>query len=790
MISISDKNLCEACFSEISEDPCCECGFSSDSYIPDPTVLPCGSVLQGRYIVGRTIGKGGFGITYLAYDVKLERKVAIKEYYPYGLAVRNPGDPIVSVSDEKSADIFKKGAEKFYNEARLVARFNGNPAIVGVFDFFYENATVYYSMEYLKGQTLKSYISAYGALSDGQAVFVADNVSAALMTVHSANVLHRDISPDNIMLCDDGNVKLIDFGAARQVIADSSQNLSVILKPGFAPLEQYQKKGKQGPWTDIYSLGATLYYSLTGNIPEDPMSRLDDNGSIGPGAGDDNSGLWKVINKAVMLKIEDRYENVFDLRKDLSELPVAAEPIIEKTAVNEVPLPTGVTAQPYTAYINRTEHKTISSPRTEMNNTVKTDAADNNTAPVGTASAQPESASRKRNGLIYAAAGAAAVLAIGGASVALLSNGNQNEVRPETAQSESFTGTTAHDPEDDIIYDRKEDLYPFDNDEKYEFEESGSNTPITEPEVTEPTETEPEVTEPTVTEPEVTEPTVTEPPVTEPPVTKPEVTEPTVTKPAESAPAVPDTITIDGKSYKTNMTGVLNLSGKGLENKDIAGLKYMTNLNEIILSDNYLTDLSALSNLTQLEKLTYHNNDVKSLAYAKKLKKLKVLGAENNGISDLSPLSGMTELTEIWLMNNNISDMSPLKKCKNVNSLSLSGNPIKDCSAASGMKKIRNLHLFNCGIKSLEPFKGCTKLEYVYIGNNQISDLTPLCGNKGLMDLDAHNNNLNGNYDAIRGLTILNYFDISENNFYDPDELFEFMCNDIFSDDDGLAYRA
>ena len=810
MITVSDKKLCSCCFAEITSEPCSECGFSSVRYVADPAVLPCGSKLQERYIVGRVIGKGGFGITYLAYDTKLERRVAIKEFYPYGLAVRNPGDPVVTVSDEAAAEVFKKGAGKFYNEARLIARFNGNPGIVGVYDFFYENATVYFTMEYLSGQTLRNYIAGHGVLSEGQAVFLAEKVSMALMTVHSANVLHRDISPDNIMLCADGNIKLIDFGAARQVVADGSHDLSVILKPGFAPLEQYQKKGKQGPWTDIYSLGATLYFALTADTPDDPMTRLENDGNISDNTEKSEKiapKLREFIRKAVMLKAEDRYQSVFELRNDLSGLSVTAVPIIEKSEPNNTAFPFGVTAQPYTASVRQTAYRTAASedmrtvpltdpsvtvPLTDPSVTVPlTDAPV--TVPLTSSDMSAPISNGKRSGgkkkLVYGA-GAAAILLVGILSGVLLSKVSDTDIQTETetstetTESESESETTPSETEEtetftettaanNIIYDSKEDLYPGEAETDNDVTEESSVT----------TE---KVTEPKVTEPPVTEPKATEPKVTEPPVTEPKVTEPKVTEPA--APAVPDVITIGGKSYKTNMTGTLDLSGKGLKNKDIAGLKYMTKLSEIILSENSLTDLSALSGLTQLEKLTYHNNSVSDLSFAKNLTKLKVIGAENNGITDLSPLSGMSGLEEIWLQNNNISDMSPLKKCTKVNSLSLWGNPIKDCSAASGMKNIRNLHLNGCGLKSLEPFRSCTMLEYVYVGDNEITDLTPLCGNSGLIELNAQNNKLNGNYNALKGLTVLNWLDISGNGFNDPDELYEVMCYDIYSDDDGLAY--
>ncbi|MGN0637872.1 MAG: leucine-rich repeat domain-containing protein [Huintestinicola sp.] len=766
MITVSDKKLCSCCFAEISSEPCPECGYPSERYVSDPAVLPCGSMLRKRYIVGRVIGKGGFGITYLAYDTKLERKVAIKEFYPYGLASRNIGDTVVIVSSEETAEAFRNGAEKFYNEARLIARFNGDPGIVGVYDFFYENATVYFTMEYLNGQTLRDYIARHGVLSEGQAVFLAEKISMALMTVHSANVLHRGISPDNIMLCADGNIKLIDFGAARQVVANCSNDLSVILKQGFAPLEQYQKKGKQGPWTDIYSLGASLYFALTAHTPDDPMTRLENGEKISDNtekAERIDPKLWELIRKAVMLKAADRYQNVFELRNDLAGLSLTAMPIIEPTEQQDTAIPFGVTAQPYRSTARQTANTaapedtrtvpltdpSITVPLTEAPVTASLTSSDTG-APV----AAPVSPAKKPQGnkkLVYAA-GAAAILLIGIFSGVLISQNSNNDIATETTFS----------AKEQIIYDPKEGIYAIDDEQDNDVTEE--TTVIT------------EEAELPVTAPEETEPEDSEPPVTEPKVTEP------------AAPAAPDVITIGGKSYKTNMTGTLDLSGKGLKNKDIADLKYMTKLSEIIISDNSLTDLSALSGLTQLEKLTYHNNNVSDLSFAKNLTKLKVIGAENNGITDLSPLSGMSGLEEIWLQNNNISDMSPLKKCTKVNSLSLSGNPIKDCSAASGMKKIRNLHLYGCGLKSLEPFKGCTKLEYVYIGDNQITDLTPLCGNNGLIDLYAQNNKLNGNYNAIKGLTILDILDISGNGFNDPDELYEFICSEIYSDDDFFIY--
>ena len=150
MVNINNRQLCENCFSEIKSEPCPECGFIRSAYKPDPSSLSVGSILNGRYLIGSEIGKGGFGVTYIAYDLKLDVKLAVKEYYPIGLALRLPGSTLVTVSNQSEEEAFRKGADKFYDEAKILARFNGNPNIVSVHDFFHENDTVYYIMAYIQ----------------------------------------------------------------------------------------------------------------------------------------------------------------------------------------------------------------------------------------------------------------------------------------------------------------------------------------------------------------------------------------------------------------------------------------------------------------------------------------------------------------------------------------------------------------------------------------------------------------------------------------------------------------
>lgn len=330
MIEINGKNLCESCFCNADAEPCPNCGFSAAEYSADPLVLPIGTKLNNKIIIGRVMGKGGFGVTYLGYDLRMEKTIAVKEYYPNGIVYRAPGGTEITINDAKSAENFEKGAEKFYAEAEMVAQFNGNPNIVSVYDYFRANNTVYLVMEFIQGITLKNYIKKHGRLSDGQALFVMDKIAAALSITHSAGVLHRDISPDNIMICRDGKVKLIDFGAARQIMAESSSDLTVVMKHGYTPIEQYTKKGRQGAWTDIYSLGASVYYALTEVVIDDPYSRMDDDAELAENSHGVNSDLWDILKKCTMINSSDRYGSAIDLRKALKSVsaPMKAEPII------------------------------------------------------------------------------------------------------------------------------------------------------------------------------------------------------------------------------------------------------------------------------------------------------------------------------------------------------------------------------------------------------------------------------------------------------------------------------
>lgn len=282
--------------------------------------LKPGVILKERYKIEEVIGAGGFGITYRAWDPLLQSYVAIKEYYPSGIATRSADSSKVCVPVGQEQREYHRGRIRFLKEAQDVARFQSEPNIVSIYDYLEENDTAYMVMEYLHGCTLKQYIREHGGRLDTDHILhICLSVLDALAVVHKAGMIHRDISPENIFICEDLTVKLIDFGAAKQVYLDGKQTMSVVLKPGYAPPEQYAKKDKQGPWTDIYALGATLYFAATGEKPEESFGRVLED-TIKPVCEVNPEiprAMSQVIMRAMSVKIEDRYQTVEAMREAL-----------------------------------------------------------------------------------------------------------------------------------------------------------------------------------------------------------------------------------------------------------------------------------------------------------------------------------------------------------------------------------------------------------------------------------------------------------------------------------------
>ncbi len=266
---------CLGCMEAYGEEfsICPHCGYVEGTGAEEAVHIVPGVVLHDRYVIGRVVGYGGFGVTYLAWDNRLEQKVAIKEYLPGEFSTRMPGQTRVTVFNGEKREQFHDGLKKFTEEAKKLAKFQNESGIVKVFDSFEENMTAYIVMEFLEGETLTSFLNRVGRVDEEQAIKMLTPVMNSLNVVHQAGILHRDIAPDNIFLTSKGEVKLIDFGASRFATTSHSRSLTVIIKPGYSPEEQYRSNGDQGPHTDVYSIGATLYKMITGKTPAEAMER-------------------------------------------------------------------------------------------------------------------------------------------------------------------------------------------------------------------------------------------------------------------------------------------------------------------------------------------------------------------------------------------------------------------------------------------------------------------------------------------------------------------------------------
>lgn len=315
-------SVCPSCFKNAFENGICKvCGYQIGRPSEWPYSLPIGTALEDRYVIGKVLGAGGFGITYLACDVEKGYICAIKEYFPSHIARRIEDGEVYCAQEDMEE--YEYGYIRFYEEANLLHSLGDIPAIVRVFDFFSANHTVYMVMEYADGPTLQQQIEAGGNTPPASRIIeVFTNLLLALRDVHARSLLHRDISPKNIILTRDRGVKLIDFGAARYVTREHSRSLSVLLHVGFAPPEQYSTNGNQGPWTDLYALASTMYYFACGWRVPDAMDRLNDVDqyqNLEIFRPDLPPYFTQIINTCLKIDLRQRYQTVADVLEAINK---------------------------------------------------------------------------------------------------------------------------------------------------------------------------------------------------------------------------------------------------------------------------------------------------------------------------------------------------------------------------------------------------------------------------------------------------------------------------------------
>ena len=744
------KLICYNCFKErdSQEGPCPCCGFDLEENIRKyPTALRPGTVLNSRYIVGRVLGQGGFGITYVAYDTQLAAKVAVKEFMPGELAARVNGTTVSVMSADRSND-FAYGAERFKEEARTLAKFMGNPNIAAVTSYFDENDTSYFVMDYIEGISFKTYIANCGGrVSAEDALNVMIPVLRALTAVHAEGFIHRDVTPDNIYITKDGLVKLLDFGSARYSIGDKSKSLDVILKVGYAPKEQYIRRSRQGPYTDVYSCAACFYAALTGFLPPESLERLECDRlvPVSQAGIEIPEYLDRAILKGLAVQPEDRFQ---DAREFLDA--------IENQQVVELPEKEG----------------------TEGENGAQS----------------PASAAKRRfsPALIAGAAAAAVLLAVG---VGYLAGGGG---RPGSGHLGGSTGGAAAVQADWGSADGgvtdgsgaaaggaagQKGAGSADAGEAAGEAFSGAEAPKVRIAGKEYSAAEKEL--------DLAGAGLTDADL----ISLKEMTSLTFLS-LKDNPQITDLSPLAGlTSLKTlelqntgasdlsplsSLTGLTELRIANPDVSDLTPLSSLTELTTLYLDDGDLfssaiTDLSPLAGLKKLQVLCIppmpNYKDFSCLSGLTELRTLRMMGTTSSGsnsIQSLDFLAGMTKLETLRLVaaGGDLSVISGLvnlkslslhadtytegtdifKNLTNLEELSLRNSVIvtKDMSGFSGLTKLHRLNLIVSGIESLAGLESLTDMQEMEIsvqGSGSFSDLTPLSGMTKLQRLSLYAGN-------------------------------------------------
>ena len=284
------KVFCPNCRRAFSEERC-SCGYQVHPFLQFPMALPEYAILGDRYVIEKVLGAGGFGITYQVLDVQGGGKYAVKEFVPAGVARRERTGELLPETEAKSK-IYLHARKRFMEEAMTLKRLAYIPQVVKITDYFYENNSAYFVMEFLRGRTLRQLVGQEGPLPLDRALYIIQSAGSALERIHTdIGIFHRDISPGNIMLCDGGSVKLIDFGSAKDLSRRTNQQFTIVLLAGYAPPEQYSATTPQGRCSDVYALAGTLYYLLTrSNIPQQRGSQAVIGGPPLPAAREEARG--------------------------------------------------------------------------------------------------------------------------------------------------------------------------------------------------------------------------------------------------------------------------------------------------------------------------------------------------------------------------------------------------------------------------------------------------------------------------------------------------------------------
>ena len=740
-MELQEKSFCYNCFRELpglpggpgpgempgpggiyAGGPCPYCGFDPEENAKKyPAALRAGTVLNNRYIVGRVLGQGGFGITYLAWDEKLAAKVAVKEYMPYEIAARIGTS--VSVAMESRAEDFTYGGERFREEARTLAKFMGQPNIAGVTDYFDENDTSYFVMDYIEGISFKTYIAnAGGKVSVQEALDVMIPVLRALTAVHAEGFIHRDVTPDNIYITKDGNVKLLDFGSARYSLGDKSKSLDVILKVGYAPKEQYIRRGRQGPYTDVYSCAACLYAAITGYLPPESLERLDHDGLVPPSQAGAQLPLYleRAILKGLAVQPEDRFQTAGEFLEALESRRV-------------VELPGGDAGQ-----------------------------ADEGQR-AGQRADQEAAPAKKRKPLPLILAGAAALVLVFGAGTFLGGGMGGSQGQSDAANAS--------------VEDEGERENPIAEAQAPKVTIAGQEYSTA--------ETELDLRGKGLTDADIL-PLAEMTSLKKLQLDGNQLTDLSpladliqlevlhLGGDARGNESLQDLSPLAGLTHLkelylpasslsdlsplANLTGLECLALREGEAHtsgvtDLSPLAGLTQMRDLYLMASSLDSLEFLSGMTQLESLRIHVTgkssvqDLSPLSSLTSLKRLELPATTGDGCIDISPIASLTSL-EDFQFGCNIPSLEPLRGLVSLNTLVLNDQPgraegqFQSLEPLAGLENLTSLTIRAGGVTDLSPLAGLHKLQFLTLHTPAATDLSPLSGLDGLVNLSVDGENV------------------------------------------------
>lgn len=717
--------FCAHCMKSLKEDDtlCPRCGGSRRDLKVNPHHLKPGTVLQGKYLVGGVLGEGGFGITYIGLDLVLEIRIAIKEYYPSGVVNRNHNNsdrvvPGIGGNEE----VFDRGKKSFMEEARILARFVDEPGIVGVRDLFPVNNTAYIIMDYLEGVTLKRYLDQEGPIRLDRLLELLLPVMRSLERVHGQGLIHRDISPDNIMMLKNGALKLLDFGAARDISAADEKSRSVMLKRGYAPEEQYRSKGRQGPWTDVYALSATIYKCLTGITPEDGVERVFEDRLRRP------SELGVAISEAqekallhgMAILPESRCQSVRELCRGLCGNQLE-ERLPEGGAAPKMTVPQSATAEEDQNMDEEDKNKTVFADSATASADFTT-AAPRKDSGVAAATAFPDkerykAEMRRRKRRTVAIGITAVVLLVVVVSIVFTAAG-----------SVSIAGRT-YSRSDTQVYIKPTEAAPLNKGELAKLKSL------------------PNLTWLRLTDCDLDNDDLS---------VLGELTW-LKTLVIDSGPGITDIAPLG------NLTELTYLKLSGTSVADLSPLRNCRSLYRLDVSNSSIENISALAELPGLNELNCSYTKVRDLAPLAELRRLSILYADGNQLTTIAPLENLTRLYILSLNDNQIASLSPLKghtklryfycganrldslegldNCTLLETVDLSGNLLSDLSLLKkSSEDLKELYLQNNRIADVAPLADCGLLKTLNITNNKIETVDPLNGCAALKILWMDNN--------------------------------------------------